>query len=220
MYLKGYSPLQYDFYKKEMKMSKQIWKPSVLLNPVPLVMVSCMDKNEIPNIITLGWTGTINTHPPMLSISVRPERHSYGMIKESGEFVVNLVTKELTKAADFCGVKSGRDIDKFKYLNLTQDKASKVNTPIIKESPINIECKVTNSIALGSHELFLAEIKAVQVEEKLLDSTGKLNLAKAELICYSHGEYYELGNVLGYFGYSITKNNEVLQKRLGKNKRR
>ena len=201
-------------------MSKQIWKPSVLLNPVPLVMVSCMDKNEIPNIITLGWTGTINTHPPMLSISVRPERHSYGMIKESGEFVVNLVTKELTKAADFCGVKSGRDIDKFKYLNLTQDKASKVNTPIIKESPINIECKVTNSIALGSHELFLAEIKAVQVEEKLLDSTGKLNLAKAELICYSHGEYYELGNVLGYFGYSITKNNEVLQKRLGKNKRR
>jgi len=194
-------------------MSKQIWKPSTLLNPVPVVMVTCVDKDRNPNIITLAWAGTVNSEPPMLSVSVRKERYSYGLIKEKGEFVVNLTTAKLAHAADFCGVKSGRDVDKFDAVKLTPEKASKVDVPLIKESPINLECVVKDCIELGSHDMFIAEIVAVDVDEKLIDENGKLMLNKAELICYSHGEYWSLEKQLGFFGYSVARK-EVLERRL------
>ncbi len=192
-------------FKEAAILAKQVWKPSTMLNPVPVVMVSCTDNEGKPNIITLAWTGTINSDPPMVSISVRKERYSYELIKEKGEFVINLPTKKLTFATDYCGVKSGRDIDKFEAMGLTTETASKVQVPLIKECPLNLECVVKQSIELGSHVLFLAEVVATNVEETLLDEKGKLDLKKAELICYSHGEYYPLGNSLGYFGYSVTK---------------
>lgn len=186
-------------------MAKQLWKPSTLLNPVPAVMVTCIDNNGKPNIITLAWAGTINSEPPMLSISVRKERYSYSLIKDKGQFVVNLTTRKLARAADFCGVKSGRDIEKFEAVKLTPEKASMVDVPLIKESPVNIECIVKDIIELGSHDMFIAQIAAVSVEEGLLDEKGKLCLSKADLICYSHGEYWSLEKPLGYFGYSVTK---------------
>lgn len=186
-------------------MAKQIWKPSTMLNPVPVVMVSCTNHEGIDNIITLAWAGTVNSEPPMLSISIRKDRFSYNMIKEKGEFVVNLVSRKLTFPADFCGVKSGRNIDKFKSLNLTKENSSKVTVPMIKESPINIECKVREVIELGSHDLFIGEILAVNVDDSLMDSKGKLHLQKAELVCYSHGEYYGLDKSLGFFGFSVAK---------------
>ncbi len=186
-------------------MGKQVWKPSTMLNPVPVVMVSCSDNNGKSNIITLAWVGTINSDPPMVSISVRKQRYSYELIKQKGEFVVNLPSKNLTYAADFCGVKSGKDIDKFEEMKLTPERASKIDVPLIKECPVNLECVVRQVMELGSHDLFLAEVVATNVDEKLLDENGKLNLHKAELICYSHGEYYPLGDSLGYFGYSVTR---------------
>lgn len=186
-------------------MGKQVWKPSTMLNPVPVVMVSCSDNNGKSNIITLAWVGTINSDPPMVSISVRKQRYSYELIKQKGEFVINLPSKNLTFAADFCGVKSGKDIDKFKEMKLTPEKAAKIDVPLIKECPVNLECVVRQVMELGSHDLFLAEVVATNVDEKLLDENGKLNLHKAELICYSHGEYYPLGDSLGYFGYSVTR---------------
>ncbi|MGE5473795.1 MAG: flavin reductase family protein [Ignavibacteriales bacterium] len=190
-------------------MTKQLWKPATILNPVPLVMVTCADNEGRPNIITLAWAGTINSEPPMLSISIRKERYSYNLIKENGEFVVNLVTKKLVKAADFCGVKSGKDMDKFMMTNLTSEKASKVNVPMIKESPINIECIVKNVLELGSHDIFIAEIVAVNVQDDLIDEKGKLWMNKADLVCYSHGQYYGLDKSLGYFGYSVTKKKNI-----------
>lgn len=186
-------------------MSKQIWKPSTLLNPVPVVMVSCEDSQGKPNIITIGWAGTINSDPPMVSISVRKQRYSYNLIKEKGQFVINLVPRKLTYAADYCGVKSGADIDKFNEMKLTPEPASKVSVPLIKESPVNLECKVKQVIELGSHDMFIAEVVATNVDEALLDEKGKLDLGKADLVCYSHGEYYPLAKTLGYFGYSVTK---------------
>lgn len=186
-------------------MSKQQWKPSTILNPVPVVMVTCVDPKGKPNIITVAWAGTINSNPPMVSVSIRKERYSYELIKEKGQFAINLTTGELTRAADFCGVKSGRDMDKFKEAGLTLEKASKIDVPLIKESPVNIECIVKDRIELGSHDIFMAEIVAVNVDELLLDEKGKLCLEKAGLICYSHGEYWTLGKSLGYFGYSVTK---------------
>lgn len=186
-------------------MGKQEWKPSTILNPVPVVMVTCTDSEGKPNIITLAWAGTINSEPPMVSISVRKQRHSYNLIKEKGQFVINLTTKQLAFATDFCGVKSGRDIDKFEAMKLTAEKASKVEVPLIKESPVNIECVVKNVMELGSHDMFIAEIVAVDVDESLIDENGKLHLDKADLICYSHGEYWTLHKALGYFGYSVTK---------------
>lgn len=186
-------------------MGKQVWKPSTILNPVPVVMVTCADKDGKPNIITLAWAGTVNSEPPMLSISVRKERFSSNLIKEKGQFAVNLVTRELTFATDYCGVKSGRDIDKFKEAKLTPEKASAIDVPIIKESPVNIECKVKDIIELGSHDMFIGEIIAVDIDEKLMDEKGKLCLEKAGLVCYSHGEYWGLEKSLGYFGYSVTK---------------
>jgi len=186
-------------------MAKQQWKPATILNPVPAVMVTCSDSTGKPNIITLAWAGTINSEPPMVSISVRKERYSYNLIKERGEFVINLTTEKLAYAADYCGVKSGRDTDKFLQMSLTPEKASKVSVPLIKESPVNIECVVKNVLELGSHHMFIAEGVAVNVDENLLNAKGKLCLEKAHLICYSHGEYWSLEKPLGYFGYSVTK---------------
>lgn len=186
-------------------MTKQIWKPSTLLNPVPVVLVSCADSNGNNNVFTVAWAGTINTKPPMLSISVRKSRHSYQMIKETGEFVVNLTTEKLAFATDYCGVKSGKDIDKFKETKLTPMKAQNVCAPIIQECPVNLECKVEKIVELGSHDMFIANIVASHVDDALVDEEGKLNLDKANLICYSHGEYWSLNKSLGYFGYSVTK---------------
>ena len=185
-------------------MVKQTWKGSTLLNPEPPVLVSC-GSMEAANLITIGWTGTICTQPSMVSISVRPERYSYQLIKDSGEFVINLPTRKLVRAVDWCGVKSGRDYDKFAEMKLTPLPASTVSCPILAESPVNLECQVTQVIPLGSHDLFLAKVTAVDVDEALLDEKGKLCLERADLIVYSHGEYFALGKQLGTFGYSVRK---------------
>ena len=186
-------------------MAKQTWKPGNMLNPVPAVMVSVADKEGKHNIITIAWAGTICTNPPMVSISVRPERYSYHMIKETGEFVINLTTKELVYATDYCGVRSGRDVDKFKEMKLTKEQASKVNVPLIGQSPVNIECKVVKIEELGSHHMFMAEVVAVHADKKYMDEKGKFDLSKSEPIIYSHGEYYSMGEKLGTFGYSVKK---------------
>ena len=185
-------------------MVKQTWKGSTLLNPEPPVLVSC-GSMEAANLITIGWTGTICTQPSMVSISVRPERYSYQLIKDSGKFVINLPTRKLVRAVDWCGVKSGRDYDKFAEMKLTPLPASTVSCPILAESPVNLECQVTQVIPLGSHDLFLAKVTAVDVDEALLDEKGKLCLERADLIVYSHGEYFALGKQLGTFGYSVRK---------------
>lgn len=186
-------------------MAKLEWKPGNMVYPLPAVMVSCADKEGNSNIITVAWTGTVCTNPPMAYISVRPERHSYQMIRETGEFVINLTTKELAYATDFCGVRSGRDLDKFAEMKLTKEKASKVNAPMIGESPVNIECKVTEVKELGSHHMFLAEVVAVHVDDAYLNEKQKFELGKAEPLIYSHGEYYSAGDLLGTFGYSVKK---------------
>jgi flavin reductase (DIM6/NTAB) family NADH-FMN oxidoreductase RutF len=176
-----------------------------MLYPVPAVLVSCRDKQGNDNVLTIAWAGTVCSDPAMLSISVRKERHSYPMIKESGEFVVNLTTRSLLEATDYCGVKSGRDEDKFAAMHLTKGTAEKVNAPIIMESPVNIECKVKQVLELGSHDMFVAEVVNVQISEELLDENGKFHLEAADLVAYSHGEYYELGEKLGTFGFSVKK---------------
>lgn len=187
-------------------MGKLVWKPGTLVYPVPAVMVSCGDINGEKNIITIAWTGTINSDPAMTYISVRKERYSYDIIKNTGEFVINLTTESIVKACDYCGVKSGRDVDKFKEMNLTAQKASQINAPIIYESPVNIECKVKEIIPLGTHDMFLAEVVAVNVSDEYLDETGKFHFNASKPVCYSHGHYYSLGKYLGKFGYSIQKN--------------
>lgn len=186
-------------------MSKVTWKPGTMIYPVPAVMVSCGDTPETHNIITIAWTGTICTNPPMTYISIRKERHSYSLIKNSSSFVINLTTKDLAFATDFSGVKSGRDVDKFKHLNLTAIAATKVKAPMIEESPVNIECKVTEIKELGSHDMFLAEVVAVHVDEKYIDDKGKFHLDATQPIAYAHGTYYTLHEALGSFGYSIMK---------------
>ena len=187
-------------------MGKQIWKPGNMVYPLPAVMVSTADREGNDNIITVAWTGTVCTNPAMLYISVRPERYSYHMLRESGEFVVNLTTEKLAKATDWCGVRSGRDFDKWKEMHLTRGKAEKLTyAPIIQESPVNIECKVTEVQELGSHHMFLAKVEAVQVDESYMNETGKLELNDTQLLAYSHGEYYTLGKKLGTFGYSVRK---------------
>jgi len=182
-----------------------IWKPGNMLYPLPAVMVSVADAAGNSNIITVAWAGTICSDPAMLSISVRPERYSYHMLKETGEFVVNLTTEKLLRAADYCGVRSGKSVDKWQEMNLTQGKASKVSVPIIEESPVNLECRITEVKALGTHDMFLAEIVAVDVDEAYLSSTGKFELNSTKLVAYSHGEYFALGERLGSFGYSVRK---------------
>lgn len=186
-------------------MGKQTWKPGNMLYPLPAVMVSVTDKEGKSNIITVAWTGTVCTNPPMVYISVRPERYSYHMIEETGEFVINLTTEKLAYATDYCGVKSGHDVDKFEKMHLTPEKADKVKAPMIQESPVNIECKVVKKEELGSHHMFLAEVVAVHVDEQYLDEKNRFALEKTELISYVHGEYYSLGKLLGNFGYSIRK---------------
>ena len=186
-------------------MGKQLWKPGNMLYPLPVVMVSLADRDGRPNIITLAWVGTVCTNPPMVSISVRPERYSYPILKESGEFVINLTTKELAFATDYCGVKSGRDVDKFKEMGLTPIPASEVKAPMIKESPVNIECKVRQILPLGSHDMFLADVVAVHADEKYMDVKHKFHLEQAEPIIYSHGSYFGCGELLGTFGYSVKK---------------
>lgn len=185
-------------------MAKVVWKPGTMLYPIPAVMVSCgtMAKS---NIITIGWTGIVNSEPPMTYISVRPERYSYGIIKESGQFVINLTTDRMVWNADFCGVKSGRDIKKFGLPGLTAEKASQVEAPLIKESPLSMECVVESSRLLGSHEMFLSKIVAVDVDESLLDAKGVLHLEKAGLAAGVHGKYFALGRLIGTFGYSVRK---------------
>lgn len=185
-------------------MSKLEWKPGTMVYPLPAVMVSCgtMEKS---NIITVAWTGTICTDPAMTYISIRPERYSYDLIKENMEFVINLTTKELAYATDFAGVKSGADMDKFKELNLTREVAKKVACPLIKESPLNIECKVIEIKELGSHHMFIAEVVALNADEKYMDSNNRFCMEKCNLIAYSHGQYYELGNNIGKFGFSVKK---------------
>jgi flavin reductase (DIM6/NTAB) family NADH-FMN oxidoreductase RutF len=186
-------------------MGKQHWRPGNMLYPVPAVMVSCQRPGEKPNIITVAWAGTVCSSPAMVSISVRKERYSYEILKETREFVLNLVTKDLTRAADYCGVRSGRDVDKFKEMHLTELPSQTVAAPGIAESPVNIECKVKSVQALGSHDLFLAEVTNVTIEDKYLDEKGKFDLNRAGLIAYSHGEYFALGEKIGTFGYSVRK---------------
>ena len=186
-------------------MGKAQWKPGTVLYPVPAAMVSLQDKDGRANIITIAWCGTVNSEPPMTYISVRPERYSYDILKETGEFVINLTTKKLCNACDYCGVKSGRDVDKFKETHLTKAPSSKIKAPLIYESPVNIECVVKDIIHLGSHDMFLSEVVAVNVSDEYLDKTGKFHFDKSNPVCYSHGQYYALGEKLGKFGYSIQK---------------
>lgn len=186
-------------------MSKECWKPGNMLYPLPAVMVSCAEEGKKDNIITVAWTGTVCTNPPMAYISVRPERYSYDMIKNSGEFVINLTTKDLVKAVDYCGVRSGRDVDKFEEMHLTKEPAKYVKAPLIKQCPVNIECKVKEIKELGSHHMFLADVVGVNIESDLLDETGKFHLNQANLVMYSHGEYFGFGELLGSFGYSVQK---------------
>lgn len=176
-----------------------------MLYPVPAVMVSCGDMDK-SNIITIAWCGTICTNPAMLYISVRPERYSYDIIKSTKEFVVNLVNDKITYACDYCGVKSGRDVDKFKKMKLTKEKMKYVKAPGILESPVNIECVVKDIIPLGSHHMFIAEVKGVNIDNKYMEKNGRFDLNASNLVAYSHGEYYKLGEYIGKFGYSVKKN--------------
>lgn len=176
-----------------------------MLYPVPAVMVSCQRPGEKPNIITVAWAGTVCSAPAMVSISVRKERYSYDILKETKEFVINLVTKDLVRAADYCGVRSGRDVDKYMEMHLTELPSRTVKAPGIAESPVNIECRVKSVQPLGSHDLFLAEVTNVTIEDRYLDENGKFDLNRAGLIAYSHGEYFELGKKVGSFGYSVRK---------------
>ena len=186
-------------------MSKEYWKPGNMLYPVPAVMVSCGRKGEKPNIITVAWAGTVCSDPPMVSISVRKERYSYEIIRETGEFVINLVNRELVRAADYCGVKSGRDTDKFKEMGLTAQPSRYVGAPGIGESPVNLECRVTNRLELGSHDMFLARVEGVAIDGKYMDEKGKFHLNDSGLVSYSHGEYFELGKKLGSSGWWVRK---------------
>lgn len=185
-------------------MGKIVWKPSALMGPVPAALVTC-GSLEHPLILTVAWTGIVCTQPPMTYISIRPERNSYPVIRDSGEFCINLTTRALSRAADYCGVKSGRDTDKFQRMSLTPAPASAVGCPILSESPLTLECRVKERRGLGSHDMFLAEIVAVDVEDSLLDAAGKLHLERAGLLAYAHGDYFALGEKLGGFGWSVRK---------------
>ena len=185
-------------------MARQNWKGSVLLAPVPPTMVTSKYEDK-QNVFTVAWTGVLNTQPPKTYISVRPERYSYELIKNSGEFVINLTTASMVKNADRCGTYSGKNVDKFKKYNIETVQAQKVSAPILKDSPVALECKVTDIIEMGTHTMFMADIVSVSVDEQYLDANGKLNLSRANLAAYAHGEYFALGRHLGKFGYSVMK---------------
>ena len=198
-------------------MAKQYWRPGNMLYPVPAVMVSCGLPDEKPNIITIAWAGTVCSSPAMVSISVRKERYSHHILKESGEFVINLVTKDLVRAADYCGVRSGRDVDKFAEMHLTPFSSRTIAAPGIAESPVNIECKVTEIKELGSHDLFLAEVTNVTIDDRYMNENGKFELNQSGLVAYSHGEYYGLGERVGTFGYSVRKKKDTCGRKRRKN---
>lgn len=192
-------------------MSKVTWKSGTFIYPLPAVMVSCGTMEE-SNIITVAWTGIINTDPAMCYISVRPTRHSYEMIKKTGEFVINLTTKDLAYATDWCGVKTGEKVDKFKEMKLTKEKANFVNCPMIKESPVSVECKVKEIRELGSHHMFVAEILGINADEKYINENGAFDISKCDLIAYSNGNYYSLGKKIGRFGFSVQKKKKTAKK--------
>ena len=185
-------------------MSKRMWKPGTFVYPIPAVMVSCGNM-EKSNIITVAWTGILNTNPAKVYISVRPERYSYNIIKESGEFVINLTNKKLAYATDWCGVKTGAKVDKFKEMNLHKQKANFVKCPMIEESPVSVECKVKEVKELGSHHMFIADVLAIHADEKYIDKKGAFDISKCDLIAYSNGHYYSLGKKIGKFGFSVQK---------------
>ena len=195
-------------------MAKQLWKPGNMIYPLPAVMVSVTDGEGHDNIITVAWTGTVCTNPAMAYISVRPSRYSYDMIRKTGEFVINLTTEKLAFATDFCGVRSGRDVDKFRKLNLTKEKAQFVSAPMIGEAPVSIECRVREVKELGSHDMFLADVLAVHADEAYMDKNNRFRLNDAGLLVYSHGEYLAGGRKVGTFGYSVKK--KQMQKKLDK----
>lgn len=185
---------------------KQDWKPGTLIYPLPAVMISCGRDEEDYNIITASWVGTICTNPPMCYISIRPERHSHGIIKKYMEFVINITTEELAMATDWCGVRSGKDYNKFDEMKLTPSPATIVQAPIIEESPLSIECRVKEIMSLGSHDMFIADVVNVKADDKYIDKvTGKFNLEDARPIAYSHGQYYKMGENIGHFGWSVKK---------------
>lgn len=185
---------------------KQDWKPGTMIYPLPAILVSCGSQPEDYNLFTVAWVGTICTNPPMCYISVRPERHSHGLIKQNMEFVLNLTTEDMAFATDWCGVKSGRDFHKFHEMRLTPGKARMVAAPIVEESPLNIECRVKEIISLGSHDMFIAEVLNVKADEQFLNAdTGKWELSAAHPLVYLHGAYYGLGRKIGKFGWSVEK---------------
>jgi len=186
-------------------LSKLQWKAGNMLYPLPAVLVSCGDTEESYNLITIAWAGTVCTNPPMVSVSIKPSRHSYELIKRTKEFVINLTTESMTKAVDYCGVKSGKDVNKFAITHLTPQMGTCVKAPLVSESPVNIECKVVEIKPLGSHDLFIAEVVAVHVDESLIDKNNKFHLNQSKPICYSHGSYFGLGENLGTFGFSVKK---------------
>lgn len=194
---------------------KQSWKPGTMIYPLPAVLISCGESDEEYNLFTVAWTGTVCTNPPMCYISVRPERHSYEIIKRTGEFVINLTTASLARATDWCGVRSGRDYDKFAEMGLTAEAAAVVKAPIVAESPVSIECRVKQIVPLGSHDMFIADVVNVLVDEEYINpETGKLELERADMIAYSHGEYFRLGKTIGHFGWSVRKKKKTHKPRI------
>lgn len=200
-------------------MSKVMWKPGTFLYPLPVVMVSVGDMKE-SNIITVAWTGILNTNPATVYISVRPERHSYEIIKQKGEFVINLTTEKLAYATDWCGVKSGRNIDKFQEMKLTKEKAKFVEAPMIKESPVSVECKLKEIKQLGTHHAFIAEVLAIHADDKYINETGAFDISKCNLIAYSNGHYYTLGKKIGRFGFSVQKKNKKTNTKIRQNRKK
>ena len=186
-------------------MARRFFKGGTLLAPLPAAIVTCGSEDGKRNALTVAWTGIVNTRPPMAYISVRPERHSYGIIKETGEFVINLTTSKMAKSTDLCGMKSGAKLDKFAKCRFETERAQTVSCPVLLESPLALECKVRSVTDLGSHSMFIADITGVTVDERYVDSKGKINLQQAGLMAYSHGEYFALGRKLGDFGFSVRK---------------
>lgn len=197
---------------------KQNWKPGTMIYPLPAVLVSCGATPEEHNLLTVAWTGTVCSDPPMCYISVRRERHSYEIIRRTGEFVINLTTEELARATDWCGVRSGRDYDKFAEMGLTAGKATLVGAPTVEEAPVSIECRVRQVIPLGTHDMFLAEVVNVLVDERYIDADGRFDLEQARPLVYSHGEYFTLGRLIGHFGWSVRKKSSAKKPAAAKKK--